>query len=65
MKATRMEKLGRTLAELIMYAPGNNEPLNGDEVEEVVVSFATHLANFNGEENDVFIQELIGLAGKR
>ncbi len=61
MEANRMTELGKNLAESIMYSPGWEEPLNGDEIEELVFSFVQELAGLNGELDDVFVQEVLGL----
>ncbi len=61
MEANKMEKLGKNLALQVMYGPAWEEPLNGDEIEELVFSFVQELASLNGEIDDVFVQEVLGL----
>ncbi len=61
-RGNRMTGLGKNLAESIMYGPGWEEPLNGDEIEELVFSFVQELAGLNGELDDVFVQEVTGLS---
>ncbi len=61
MDTNRMEKLGKNLALQVMYGPAWEEPLNGDEIEELVFSFVQELADLNREIDDGFVQGVLKL----
>lgn len=58
---TQMEKLGKNLAETVLYGACWYEALDGDEMETLILSFVDRLAFLMGGEDDVFIQEIKGL----
>ena len=61
LEADQMVNLGKALARTVAFGPGWYEPLNGDDIERLVIAFVQELAEYQGETEDVFVQEVLGL----
>ena len=61
MENSQMKRLGKTLAETVMLGAAWEEPLNGDEIEDLVISFMKELAESCGEGEDLFVQDVLRL----
>ena len=61
LEADQMVNLGKALARTVTFGPGWVEPLNGDDIERLVIAFVQELAEYHGETKDVFVQEVLGL----